>query len=171
MTQVTRAIVCAVGCVLCALVPPAAARAAAPACDAAAWRSRADLESLELAAIVDRVGDAAVVACLAESAPVSARLAAVRAAAYLRAPEAALPALVELAAARDPELAPLAARRTFVIAQRLVQEVGAQRDFSPSELSPVRAALQRSVAERRPRADLRLWLEQALQLLSALGVP
>jgi hypothetical protein len=135
------------------------------------WVAWADAEPLELAGVVDRLGDDEVLARLAGAVPTYARLAAVRATPFLRSPELALPALAAIAGSRDPELAPIAARRAFVIAQALTLEGLALREVQPVSLAPARAALARAANATRPRADLRLWLEQAVQLLAALGVP
>ena len=53
----------------------------------------------------------------------------------------------------------------------LAREGLARREVQPSSLAPARAALTRAANATRPRADIRLWLEQAVQLLSAIGVP
>jgi hypothetical protein len=152
-------------CLAAALVAAQAAPAADP------WRGWADVEPLELASVVDRIGDDAVLAQLQAGASLHAQIAAVRASAFLRSPELALPALARIASSRDPELAPLAARRCLTIAQRLVTEGLAPRELLAGELAPVRAALAAAARAPRLRADLRLALEQAAQLLASLGVP
>jgi hypothetical protein len=148
---------------------PAAGAATSPSTQDP-WQAWADAEPLELAAMVDRTGDDALLAQLTGAASVSARLAAVRASGFLHTPELALVPLAELSSSRDPDLAPLAARRTFEIAQALGREGLSRREILPAALSPAKAALLRAAATR-PRADIRRRLEEAAQLLAALGVP
>jgi hypothetical protein len=76
-------------------------------------------DDLTRATLVQRLGDAAILAALAQHEDGSARLAAVRCSPYLREPARALSSLAEIAAGRDPELAPAAARRARTIAQQL----------------------------------------------------
>ncbi len=143
----------------------------AHAADVDTWPVWADAEPLQLAAAVDRVGDDAVLSRLAAAGSVATRLAAVRGSEFLQSPELALPLLAELAGSRDSELAEPAARRAFLIAQRLQREGLSRREILRGDLQPARAALLRVAAQSRPRADIRLWLEQAAQLLAASGVP
>lgn len=75
--------------------------------------------AFDVAGAVDRVGDAAWVELLADpEAPVDLRLVAVRGAAFLDAPQAAVPPLAALAATRDPDIAPEAVAALLAIARR-----------------------------------------------------
>ena len=85
-------------------------------------------DELTRATLAQRLGDAAIVAALAQHEDGSARLAAVRCAPYLRHPERALAALAAIAAGRDPELAPAAARRARAIAQQLATQGAVEED-------------------------------------------
>jgi hypothetical protein len=144
----------------------------APARDAAsqllALRSA---DPLELARVVARVGDSAVLALLAADKPVATRLAAVRAAAWLRQPEQALGTLAELLAGRDSELAPAAARAALQIAQGLDADALAQREVAPAQLTQVLVALLRASELPRVRPDLRAMAAAAAEQLRAAGVP
>jgi len=106
---------------LCAalLAVPAVALATAAA-EASAFLSAAlQADDLTRATLAQRLGDAPIVAALAQHEDGIARLAAVRCSPHLREPERALSSLAEMAAGRDPELAPAAARRARTIAQQL----------------------------------------------------
>jgi hypothetical protein len=160
--------------VLTALAPilsvQASARAQGRSLDALARVQSVD--PLELARVVEQLGDDAVLAGLgaigggATELPVL--LATVRAAPWLRAPEAALPRLAELAGGRDPDLAPAAMLAIVRIAERLSREELDRREASDE---PVRAALPALAAladDDAARADLRRAAGRARELLRAI---
>lgn len=128
-------------------------------------------DPMELARAVDRLGDDAVLARLAASQPRAARLAAVQAAPFLREPELALPALAELAAGRDPRLAPAAAASILAITRALDADALTRRESDPRALAPVRARLSALHADASARPDLRAAAAVAEAGLEAMGVP
>jgi hypothetical protein len=117
------------------------------------------------------VGDDAVLALLAPEHGVAVRLAAVRAAPWLREPERALAAIAELAGGRDSELAPAAARAALRIARALDAEALARREVPPAALSGALAGLLRVAQAEHVRADLQRMAAAAAAQLSAAGVP
>lgn len=131
----------------------------------------ADADPLELARVASRLGDEAVLGSLDARRPVAERLAAVRAAAWLRAPERALPALVDLLAGRDSELAPAAALSVVRVANALDADALARREVLVAELAPVRARLAAMANAATLRADLRALAGEAGAALGAAGVP
>lgn len=126
-----------------------------------------DADPLDVARMVRGTGDALVLARLASS-DTALVLAALRAAPFLAAPEAALGKLATLAASRDPDLAPEAAHAMLVIARGLTPEELAQREAELSELAPARDALRRLAADASARADIRQAAALAAGSLSAL---
>lgn len=96
------------------------------------------------------------------------RLSAVRAAPFTAEPEASLPALVELAAGRDPSLSPAAAVAVHRIAETLSK---ADLDAHEADVAAVDAARTRLVALARDasaRADVRRLATLAAAELAAL---
>jgi hypothetical protein len=87
----------------------------------AALRAAADVDELTLASVVAQLGDDAVLAALTQHEDVLLRATAVRGTTFLRSAALALPALAEIAAGRDPDLAPLAARRARTISLALAE--------------------------------------------------
>lgn len=157
---------------LLAVIAWACAQAVAQGAEPAdPWLAWADAETLELAAVADRMGEAFVLDRLRAGVSVPAQLAAVRAAPFIGSPERALDRLAELAGSRDPDLAPIAARRALQVAQALMHEGLSRREIVAASLSPAKAALARAAGIAQPRADIRLGLQHAVQLLAALGVP
>lgn len=155
----------------------AAALALAFSGDAARAQSRSstnplglalDADPLDLARAVARAGDALVLSRLARGS-VAQKLAAVRAAPFLAAPEAALGALAALAAGRDPDLAPEAARAALSIARALTLEDLGRREAELSELAPARDALRRLAADASARPDVRRAASVAAGALAALA--
>lgn len=109
-------------------------------------------DPLALARAVDRVGEDAVLASLAGES-VAEQLAATRGAPFLPAPDLSLPRLVELAAGRDPHVAPAAAQRVVAIARGLrVDDLSAEGRES---LPAVREALAGLAADGTAREDVR----------------
>lgn len=133
-------------------------------------------DPMDFALLVDRVGDAPVLERLAEPAedaprPVAVRLAAVRASAWLRAPEAALGTLATLAAGRDPDLAPAAMLALVRISETLSR---ADLDAREADDAAVQAALEplASLAnDATARADLRQAAARVRIMLAALVEP
>jgi hypothetical protein len=130
-----------------------------------------DLDPMELARVVDRLGDDAVLARLADERPRALRSAACHAAPFMQQPELALLPLAELAAGRDPRLAPDAAAALRAVATALTPGGLARREVDPSSLAPARARLATLRADESARRDLRVVAEIADASLDALGVP
>lgn len=128
-------------------------------------------DPLELARVVDRVGDAGVVSRLADGTPIAVRAVAVLAAPQMRAPEDSLVALVGLARGRDPDLAPRAALSALTIARRLDPQELDARECDRTSLAPARAGLEALARDETARADLRRAAELAAAALAELGVP
>ncbi len=126
---------------------------------------------MELARVVQRLGDDAVLERLSVERPRAVRLAAVRAAPFLRSPEIALEPLAELAGTRDPELAPAAAASVLTIARSLSADDLERREVDRASVTPVRRRLRALMADRTARADLRAAAALADDALSAIGVP
>lgn len=131
----------------------------------------ADADPIELARVAGALGDSAVLAAMSEGRPGAERLAAVRAAPWLDAPELALDLLVRLLVGRDSELAPSAARAVARIAAALDADTLARREVLPESLSAVRAKLTEAVERETLRADIRVLAAEAAFQLSAAGVP
>lgn len=129
----------------------------------------ADADPLELARVVERLGDDAVLARLADDQPVVTRLAAIRGTPWMRSPEAALSRLVELAGGRDSYLAPAAARAMLAITDVLTADDLALREVSPADLAPVRERLETLSRHPSARPDIRHAAGVAGAALAALG--
>lgn len=128
-------------------------------------------DPLELARLVDRIGDEAVIARLSEETPTDIRLLAVRAAPQLEGPERALEALAAIAQGRDPDLAPAAANSLLVIAHALDPQSLDRREVLREELAPARAALSLLEADETARGDLRRAAGIVIAALDSVGVP
>lgn len=136
-----------------ALVASAVAGAGAQAPDPLLAVGSAD--PLELARVVDALGDDAIVGRLSDASTTPVRLAAVRACAWLHAPELALSGLVLLAGGRDPDLAPAAALALLRIAESLDR---AALDAREDDGEAIRAALEplaTLAADETARLDVR----------------
>jgi hypothetical protein len=129
-----------------------------------------DADPLELNRVVQRFGDGAILELLAPPTPILTQLAAVRASPWLRAPERALGALTELAAGRDPELAPAAARAALEIARQLDGASLARRECAPDELLDVLVRLQAIGARETVAPHVRAYAWAAAEQLIAAGV-
>ena len=129
-------------------------------------------DPLDYALVVDRVGDQAVLALLqpAEGTPVdvAARLVAVRASAWLHAPEAALPVLAQLAQGTDPDLAPTAMHAALRIAERLTRQDLDMREADEGPLREALPLLEQLASDESARADLRAAAERAHTRIDAL---
>jgi hypothetical protein len=88
----------------------------------------------------------------------------------MREPELALPALAELAAGRDPYLAPAAAAALVAIARALDLDSLGDREVDPASLAPVRARLVALGEDASARADIRAAARLAASCLEALDV-
>lgn len=130
--------------------------------------ARDDGDPMELARLVDRYGDDAVIERLADDRPRIVRLYAIRAAPYMRWPERALDRLAQLAAGRDPDLAPAAARSALAIAESLTIDELARREVDPSSLGDARTALRAVADDRTARADIRAVCARAAAALERL---
>ncbi|MBX7197351.1 MAG: hypothetical protein K1X94_35195 [Sandaracinaceae bacterium] len=131
-------------------------------------------DPLELARVVDRLGDDAVLARLGAPGLDTATLdpavvmAALRASAWLHAPEEALPRLVEIAAGHDPDLAPSAMLAIVRIAERLTRPDLDAREGSDEPIRAALPALATLGETEGARADLRRAALRARELLRAL---
>jgi hypothetical protein len=150
---------------------PGPAYSAQPAhLDAAALlRAAVDSDELDLAALVARIGDDAVLESLAEGKDSVIRFAAIRAAPYLLSQELALQPLAALAQGRDPDLAPAAARRVLVIAQALVLEDISARELSPDTFRAAELQLAALASSATAHRNVRLCAGQAAHLLKVIG--
>jgi hypothetical protein len=135
---------------------------------AALLRAAVDADELDLAALASRIGDDDVLESLAEGKDISLRLSAVRATPYLLNAELALAPLAHMAAGRDPDLAPVAARRALRIAQALALEDLATRELSPTSLQETKRLLSAIADESSARPDVRLCAGEAAHLLGML---
>jgi hypothetical protein len=131
----------------------------------------ADADPLELARVVRDLGDDAVLQRLAPGQPVETRLAAIRAAPWMREPELALDVLARELSGRDPDLAPAAARSAARIAGSLDAAALLRRERDAGELKGVRELLAAVGKNQRLRQDIRQYALQAAQMLAAAGVP
>ena len=149
----------------------APARAERPQQERDALAAVIDADPLELARVVDRIGDAAVIERLDPGQPVEVRLAAIRAAPWMREPELGLDALARELSGRDSELAPSAA----LSAERVASAIGAaglvEREVDPAGLAAVRARLAAAGKNGLLRPDIRLYAAQAADKLAAASVP
>ncbi|MFO0695585.1 MAG: hypothetical protein U0230_18635 [Polyangiales bacterium] len=112
-------------------------------------------DALELSRRARHAGDADVLARLSPDRGREERLEAVREAPSMRAPEAALELLVELARGRDPALAPAAALAIDRITSVLDRPALEAREVDPRSLAGVRDSLRRLEADTTARPDLR----------------
>jgi hypothetical protein len=133
--------------------------------------SIADADPMTIARTVDRIGDAEVLARLAQSQPRAVQVAAMRAVPFMDGPEAALPSLTEVAAGRDPHLAPEAARALLDATEGLTAEGLARREADLGELTETASRLERIADDETARADLRAACALAAGRLRALGPP
>lgn len=104
--------------------------------------------------LAERVGDARLFAALQANAVVSQRWAALQTARYWRAPEIALPVLVQLSAGCDPHLAPLAAQVAWRIVAQLTRQDLARREAQLQPLRQARQAFGRLARQKGKRADI-----------------
>jgi hypothetical protein len=146
--------------------PPAPPRSSAAADALGQIR---DADPIELSRAVLRLGDLAVLALLADGQPGPARLAAIRAARWLVAPEHALPKLAELVAGRDSLLAPAAALASMRIARELDTDALSRREADPTELALALSTLRRALRTPEVRADLRMMVAEAVASIEATG--
>lgn len=139
-----------------------------PAAPSTLLASTLTADPLDVARVVARLGDDAVLDALARDAPAQ-RLAAARAAAFLGAPEAALPGLVALAAGRDPDLAPAAAMALLDITRALTPDALARRESDAAALVAPREAARRLAADATARPDIRRAAALSAGALAALA--
>lgn len=121
-------------------------------------------DALARATLTQRLGDETVLEALAQHEDSLARLAAVRCAPYLRDPTRALALLADLAAGRDPELAPAAARSLRTIAQAFALPDGALPE-PEDDLAASARALQVLASSSSASREVRLQAGQAAFLL------
>lgn len=116
---------------------------------------------LELANLVDRLGDNAVIERLQPTTSVEIQLVALRAAPWMKSPESVLSRLADLVEGRDSELAPEAARAAAQIAKLLDSYEIQTREIAAHELAGVRERLALAGNNELLRADIRLYAAQA----------
>ena len=136
-----------------------------------ALRAAADGDELSLPRLAARVGDDAVLVALRAKDDPILQLGAIRAAPHIVDHDQALLPLAEIAAGRDPELAPLAAWKLLRITQELVREHLDVKEIVPSDLAPAKAVLTTLQADESARRDIRVCAATASHLLATLGVP
>jgi hypothetical protein len=157
---------------VCALLVQPGAAQRTPAGQAAAALTAVDGgDPLELARVAARLGDDAVLALLAPEQPARVRIAAVRAAPWLREPERALAQIAAWVSGRDSELAPAAARAALRIARALDADALARREVAPAALTSALAALLHAAELAHVRQDLQRMAAAAAAQLVAAGVP
>jgi len=123
-------------------------------------------QSLEFARAVESMGDAQVVEFLGAGHPVGVRLAAAYASVWVEEPTLVIVALAELAAGRDPDLAPAAAWALWRVAQGFALREP-NPEFSP--LSPEAVSRVRAIAgDASMRPDLARLLELSCALLAGV---
>lgn len=130
-----------------------------------------DADPVELARVVDRLGDQVVQSRLDAKNPIEHQLAAVRAARWMSEPEICLGSIAIMAVSRDSELAPSAARAALTIATELSLDELTTREFDPQGLKQVRAEFSKAADNPFIRKDIRLMAAQTSALLAAVGVP
>jgi hypothetical protein len=154
-------------------VPPAPA-AAPEVSEPAAEQLIAALDPLDRARAVAQLGDVRVLARLAVArgehgavTNVESVLAAVQSTRWLAEASRALPALLELMAGRDPDLAPAAAQAVVAIARGLVEGQRVPEGIDAEQLKAWTTPLNVVEQNARLRPDIRLAATQAIALLNA----
>jgi len=127
-----------------------------------------DADPLELARVTRLLGDAEIAKRLGAGQSTEVRLAAVRAARFMRQPEVALMALSDLAGERDGVLAQAAVRALVIIVRELDADALSRREVDPQSLVPARDQLKELASREHLRADLRSDVNAALAMLTAL---
>lgn len=127
-----------------------------------------DADPLELARVTRLLGDAEITKRLGTGQSTEVRLAAARAARFMRQPEVALMALSELAGERDGVLAQAAVRAVLIIVRELDVDVLSRREVDPQSLAPVRELLKDLASREHLRTDLRADMNAAFAMLTAL---
>lgn len=148
--KVMRVLLFISACWFVALVPVGGARAQTPDVLRTAGADPLDLERAARS-----LGDAVVLARLRNASPAVA-MPAVLASPYLRAPEAALLPLLQIAAGRDPDLAPLALRSVALIARSLTLLDLARRETLVADLAEPRRRAHALSSDASLRADMRV---------------
>jgi hypothetical protein len=136
-----------------------------------AFAAIANSDPMELAKVVDRLGDDAVLARLQKDKSVEIRIAAIRATRWMRSPESALSSLAEILGSRDSELAPVAATTALRIASAITNDALSTKEVMPSELTEPRALFVKASENPLIRPDIRLQAAQTAEALAAAGVP
>ncbi len=133
--------------------------------------STPNADPLELGRRAAALGDDAVLARLADGTPRTVRLAAVRAARFLRQPERALAPLGHVARGRDPDLAPAAALAILRIVGELDLPTLERRELRAEDFAAARRELAALADDGRSRADVRAAARRAASRLAALLGP
>lgn len=132
-----------------------------------ALASALDADELTRATIARQVGADTLLAALHQGEDIVLRLAAVRCSPYLGDPDRALPDLVQIARGSDPELAPAAALRLFLIAQSLMQR-GVVQEIALDSVGETRRELLALAEDRSAIDTIRVLAGQASFLLGQL---
>ncbi len=128
-----------------------------------------DADPLELARVAARLGDGAVLQRMDTKQSIELRLAAIRAAPFMRAPEAALPVLARCIAQRDMVLAQDAARSLHAIVRQLDVDALRRHEVLRADLKQSVTLIEAALAIEHLRADLRALTSASLAMLSALA--
>lgn len=128
-----------------------------------------DGDPLLLASAVERLGDQAILDRLTDAHPLAVRVLAARATPFLHAPELALGPLAELAASRDPDVAPAAMRALLSIARAITRASLDAHEDDGASIGAARAALTQLAADEAARTDLRRGARAALAMLATLS--
>jgi hypothetical protein len=147
------------------LVVLAISSAAAQAPDPFAVPSQ---DPLELARVVDRLGDGAVIERLAADTAPGVCLSAIRAARFMHAPERALERLAEIGKGRDPVLAPAAMLAVWRIARSLRPDEILARESDPAIVERAIEHLRTLAADELARRDLVRLATLSIDALRAL---
>lgn len=137
----------------------------------AALRAAADADDLTLAAVVAQVGDDAVLAALTQHEDVLLRASAVRSSPFLRSSALALPGLVEIAGGRDPDLAPMAARRAAAISRSVAERAPRGAEGEKGGLSGVSQRLRALADAEGTEREIRVLAGEASAMLESARTP
>jgi hypothetical protein len=125
-------------------------------------------DPLELARVVDRLGDRAVIDRLAEDTPPSVQVSAIRAARFMHAPERALDRLAEIGKGRDPVLAPAAMLAVWRIARSLRADDVLAHESDPAIVDRAIEHLEALARDELARRDLVRLASLSIDALRAL---
>ena len=125
-------------------------------------------DPLRLARVVDRVGDASVLALMRAPTPRAVRQAAIVASPFLQGPEHALGPLSRLVTRRDRRMAALAAWSLVRILSELTSEGLMRREATLGSLRGTRQDLEAMLESERGGADIRAAVTYCVHRLDVL---